>query len=133
MYEQGLLQDDFEKPAFGSVPDDLGDVQGALARQHNHTPLQGGCTDSSTRVRAALERVQWSRFKVCRSRAALESTWLTWAVHCRSEVRTKPRCLCILTFFRVLPLRLIATVGEERASCELHQHCLVHVDGWLPV
>ena len=50
---------------------------------------------------------------MCRSRAALESTWLTWAVHCRSEVRIRPRCLCILTFFRVLPLRLIAKSDEK--------------------
>ena len=34
LFEQGLLQDDFE-----SAPDDLGDGQGALARQHKHTLL----------------------------------------------------------------------------------------------
>ena len=50
---------------------------------------------------------------MCRSRAALESTWLMWAVHRRSEVRTRPRCLCILTFFRVLPLRLMAKSEEK--------------------
>ena len=51
-------------------------------------------------------------------------------VHRRSDARTRPRCLCILTFFRVLPLRLIAnSVRGERAFCELHRHCLVHVDG----
>ena len=50
---------------------------------------------------------------MCRSRAALESTWSTWAVHRRSDVRTSPRCLCILTFFRVLPLRLIAKSEEK--------------------
>ena len=43
----------------------------------------------------------------------MESTWLTWAVHRKSEVRTRPRCLCILTFFRVLPLRLIAKSEEK--------------------
>ena len=43
----------------------------------------------------------------------MESTWLTWVVHRRSEVRTRPRCLCILTFFRVLPLRLIAKSEEK--------------------
>ena len=36
-----------------------------------------------------------------------------WAVYRRSEVRTRPRCLCILTFFRVLPLRLIAKSEEK--------------------
>ena len=64
-------------------------------------------------MRAFLERVQRSCCKVCRSRASLERTWLTWAVHRRCEVRTRPRCLCILTFFRVMPLRLIAKSEEK--------------------
>ena len=50
---------------------------------------------------------------MCRSRAALESTWLTWAVHRRSEVRRRDVFVFSPSLIRVLPLRLIAKSEEK--------------------
>ena len=113
VFQQGLPQDDFESPpleALQTISEMCRELWPGNAAVLYHGADVQTIVQSESRFR---ERVQRSRFKVCRSRVALESTWLTWAVHHRSEVRTRPRCLCILTFCRVLPLRLI-TKSEEK-------------------